>query len=77
MLHYNLYKHGKIAMTKFLLVFILSLLFTTSYANQEDQDLCIAQFANQCQAKCQETNDINCSQQCQDDAVNQCRQAGE
>ena len=64
-------------MNKFLIGLLLSLSFPTTYANQEDQDLCIAQFSNQCQTKCQETNDVNCTQRCQDDAVNQCRQAGE
>lgn len=63
-------------MNKFLISLILLLSFTITYANQEAQDLCITQFSNQCQTKCQETNDIDCSQ-CHDDAVNQCRQAGE
>jgi len=64
-------------MNKFLIGLLLSLSFTTIHADQEAQDLCIAQFSNQCLAKCQETNDINCTQRCQDDAVGQCRQAGE
>ena len=64
-------------MSKFLIGLLLSLSFTTIYANQADQDLCISQFSNQCQVKCQETNDVNCAQRCQEDALNQCRQAGE
>lgn len=64
-------------MNKCLIGLLLSLSFATSYADQEAQDSCIAQFSNQCQIKCQETDDINCAQRCQDDAVNQCRQAGE
>lgn len=64
-------------MNRLLTSLILLIGFSTGYANQEDQDLCIAQFNTQCQAKCQETNDINCPQACQDEAVNQCRSAGQ
>lgn len=64
-------------MNKLLPAMVLSMLFTTSHANQEAQDLCITQFGNQCQTKCDETNGVDCAQNCHDDAVRQCRQAGE
>lgn len=64
-------------MNKCLSALVLSIFCMSTYANQEAQDLCIAQFGKQCQAKCEQTTDVNCSQNCQNDAVNQCRQAGE
>ena len=73
----HLIGQGRTTMSKILITLLLTLLCKTTFADQEAQDLCIAQFSNQCQVKCQETNDINCAKKCQDDAVNQCRQAGE
>jgi hypothetical protein len=64
-------------MNKFLMGLLFSLPFTAIAANQEEQDLCFSQFSNQCQVKCQETNDVNCAQRCQEDAINQCKKAGE
>lgn len=65
-------------MNKLFSIILLLCAFTSStYANQQDQDMCIAQFNNQCMAKCQETNDINCAQACQDNAINECHEAGQ
>lgn len=46
-------------------------------SQQEAQELCMQQFLSQCMDRCQKTNDINCTQACQENAQNQCRQAGE
>lgn len=53
------------------------LLTQAAVASQEAQELCAQQFLSQCMDRCQKTNDINCTQACQENAQNQCRQAGE
>ncbi|KTD56461.1 hypothetical protein [Legionella shakespearei] len=57
-------------------IVLLCALTSTTYADQ-DQDACVAEFNNQCMAKCQETDDINCPAACQNQAVNQCQDAGQ
>jgi hypothetical protein len=64
-------------MNKMLILLSFSLLGLNTYADQVAQDACIAQFSNQCLTKCQNTNGTDCVQRCQEDAKNQCRQAGE
>jgi hypothetical protein len=59
-------------------VMVLLLDIQTAMASEQDiQALCAQQFLSHCMDKCQETNDINCTQACEENAHNQCRQAGE
>lgn len=50
---------------------------TTMASEAENQELCIQEFVAQCMSKCQQTNAIDCTQACQDEADNQCVEAGE
>lgn len=44
---------------------------------QDDQKLCVQQRVKQCIDTCDKTEDTNCSQMCEENAKNECRQAGE
>lgn len=44
---------------------------------QQDQDTCRKEFYAQCLSQCEKTNDVVCTQACELNAINQCRQAGE
>lgn len=44
---------------------------------ENDQASCVVKLVNQCVPKCKATDDINCSQVCEENAKNQCRDAGE
>lgn len=44
---------------------------------QDDQASCVTKLVNQCVPKCKASDDINCAQVCEENAKNQCRDAGE
>lgn len=44
---------------------------------QDDQELCVKQRTEQCLSVCNSTDDINCSQACDENAKNECLEAGE
>ncbi|WP_133127765.1 hypothetical protein [Legionella nagasakiensis] len=74
-------------MSRFIVLMLLALLFLPTQAadipeaavqaQQNDQELCVQQKIKQCIDKCQETEDINCTQLCKKNTKNECRQAGE
>lgn len=44
---------------------------------ENDQASCVTKLINQCVPKCKATDDSNCAQVCEENAKNQCRDAGE
>ncbi|MCP0913363.1 MULTISPECIES: hypothetical protein [Legionella] len=46
-------------------------------AQQDDQALCVQQRVTQCTAKCERAGDEDCLQLCKENAIHECRQAGE
>ena len=60
-----------------LMMFFFLLAQTAEATPQEAQELCVQKTVNSCLYQCQKTNTINCTQACQENAKNQCRQAGE
>ena len=43
----------------------------------EDQELCVQQTVQACMTQCEKSNDVACSDACQQNAENQCIDAGE
>ena len=67
-------------MNKFIVNVLMLFFFLTSIAvasEQEVRDLCVEKTVSRCLEQCEKTNNINCTEACQDVAKNQCRQAGE
>ncbi|KTD21958.1 Uncharacterised protein [Legionella lansingensis] len=46
-------------------------------SQQYDQEACVQKILNPCIEKCKHQDDIDCRQACQENAKNECRQAGE
>ncbi|RUR18562.1 hypothetical protein ELY21_07650 [Legionella sp. km535] len=52
--------------------------FQAVFASElEDQELCVQQTVQACMAQCEKSNDLACSDACQQNAENQCIEAGE
>lgn len=70
----NMMKHIRLS---FWMVFFLFFSLCAKASEFENQQLCIQKTVAACMNQCEKNNTVDCSEACQEQAQNQCIEAGE